>query len=87
MIIPPILSLILFGLASLVAVFALAPQGAARRIGKRGLSLLITRLGEPVTNPPPQVLRAFHRGETLVVITIEEAGPCSANPVLEIASC
>lgn len=85
MILPPVLSLILFGLAGLIAVTALIPQGALRRIGKRGLSLLITRFGEPVTNPPPQVLRAFHRGETLVVITLEEADSCSANPVLEIA--
>lgn len=78
MIFPPVISLILFGLAGLIVAKALAPQGAAARISKRGLSLLATRFGEPVPNPPAEVLRAFHRGETLVILTASNT---------EIASC
>lgn len=84
---PPVLSLILFGLAGLIAALALLPQGAGARIGKRVLSRLIARFGEPVLHSPADIQRAFHRGETLVVITREKTTPTSTKPVLEITTC
>ncbi|MEL7042495.1 MAG: hypothetical protein AAGL90_13300 [Pseudomonadota bacterium] len=84
---PPVLSLILFGFAGLIAAAALLPQGAGAHISERVLSRLIARFGEPVLHPPADVQRAFHRGETLVVITREETTPTSTKPVLEITTC
>lgn len=88
MIAPPLFSLFLFGLSGLIALLTLGSRASSIRIGKRVLSLIAARFGEPVPYPPPQVLRAFHRGESLVVLTVhDEAETVSVHPVLEIASC
>lgn len=87
MILPPILSLILFGFACLIAGLALVPRGAASRLSERVLSLIAARFGEPVSNPPAEVLRAFHRGKRFVVLTAQDRAHVHAATNKEIASC
>lgn len=87
MISPPAFSLILFGLAALMAGVALAPTGFSRRIMVRALSPFLARFGEPVPYPPAAVHRAFNRGEQLVIITVEERAHVHKPSRLETPSC
>lgn len=87
MIAPPVFSLILFGLAALMAGVALAPTGFSRRIRVRALSPFFARFGEPVPYPPAAVQRAFNRGERLVIITVEARAHVHIPSRLETPSC
>ena len=48
---------------------SLFPQFTFRLIGE-----LVRVFGSEVQRPPPKVMRAFHRGEHLVVLTSDEGG-------------
>ena len=87
MISPPMVSLFLFGLASLLAVVAFAPNGLIQQILERAVSLLVARFGEPVSHPPAEVMRRFHRGETLVVISVAARAHVHAPKPLEALPC
>ena len=87
MIAPPVFSLILFGLAALMAGLAMTPKGVARRFLVRALSPFVARFGEPVPYPPAVVLRAFNRGERLVIITVEARAHVRTPSKLEIPTC
>lgn len=76
-----VFALLLFGLAGFTAALCLAPSALWWRV----TGSLIRFVGKPIDHPPAEILRAFHRGETLVVVS-PQATQRPATPKLEPAS-